>query len=159
MAYQNINQYNFRRWGIRPVNEITDICLASDEKDYDQEVIFSPLLIGEEDGNRMPFKFDFNSSGTTICQSGSCTFDNDVIVSENYWNPENIEPNFCPKVTELCDVGLTGIDNGLVKKMSGETIEITTGLYTNNSDKYSRYKYDRRMKLHPITGFTTTENR
>ena len=41
MAYQNINQYNFRRWGIKPVNEITDICLASDEKDYDQEVIFS----------------------------------------------------------------------------------------------------------------------
>jgi len=116
MAYQNINQYNFRRWGIKPVNEITDICLASDEKDYDQEVIFSPLLIGEV-------------------------------------------PNFCPIVTDLCDVGLTGIDNGLVKKMSGETIQITTGLYTNNTDKYSRYKYDRRMKLHPITGFTTTQNR
>ena len=159
MAYQNINQYNFRRWGIKPVNEITDICLASDEKDYDQEVIFSPLLIGEVDGNRMPFKFDFNSTGTTICQSGSCSFDNDVIVSENYWNPDDIDPNFCPKVTDLCDVGLTGIDNGLVKKMSGETIQITTGLYTNNSDKYSRYKYDRRMKLHPITGFTTTQNR
>jgi surface protein len=159
MAYQNINQYNFRRWGIRPVNEITDICLASDEKDYDQEVIFSPLLIGEDDGNRMPFKFDFNSTGTTICQSGSCTFDDNVIVSENYWNPEDIDPNFCPKVTDLCDVGLTGIDNGLVKKMSGETIQITTGLYTNNTDKYSRYKYDRRMKLHPITGFTTTQNR
>lgn len=159
MAYQNINQYNFRRWGIKPVNEITDICLASDEKDYDQEVIFSPLLIGEDDGNRMPFKFDFNSTGTTICQSGTCTFDNDVIVSENYWNPDDIDPNFCPKVTNLCDVGLTGIDNGLVKKMSGETIQITTGLYTNNTDKYSRYKYDRRMKLHPITGFTTTQNR
>jgi hypothetical protein len=43
--------------------------------------------------------------------------------------------------------------------MSGETIQITTGLYTNNTDKYSRYKYDRRMKLHPITGFTTTQNR
>ena len=159
MAYQNINQYNFRRWGIKPVNEITDICLASDEKDYDQEVIFSPLLIGEVDGNRMPFRFDFNSTGTTICQSGSCTFDDNVIVSENYWNPDDIDPNFCPIITNLCDVGLTGIDNGLVKKMSGETIQITTGLYTNNSDKYSRYKYDRRMKLHPITGFTTTQNR
>ena len=159
MAYQNINQYNFRRWGIKPVNEITDICLASDEKDYDQEVVFSPLLIGELDGNRMPFRFDFNSTGTTICQSGSCTFDNDTIVSENYWNPEDIDPNFCPKTTDLCDVGLTGIDNGLVKKMSGETIQITTGLYTSNTDKYSRYKYDRRMKLHPITGFTTTQNR
>lgn len=159
MAYQNINQYNFRRWGIKPVNEITDICLASDEKDYDQEVIFSPLLIGENDGNRMPFKFDINHTATTLCQSGTCTFDDNVIVSENYWNPGDIDPNFCPKVTDLCDVGLTGIDNGLVKEMSGETIQITTGLYTNNSDKYSRYKYDRRMKLHPITGFTTTQNR
>jgi hypothetical protein len=159
MAYQNINQYNFRRWGIKPVNEITDICLASDEKDYDQEVIFSPLLIGEVDGNRMPFKFDINNTATTLCQSGTCTFDDNVIVSENYWNPDDIDPNFCPKVTDLCDVGLTGIDNGLVKEMSGETIQITTGLYTNNSDKYSRYKYDRRMKLHPITGFTTTQNR
>ena len=159
MAYQNINQYNFKRWGIKPVNEITDICLASDEKDYDQEVIFSPLLIGEDNGNRMPFKFDFNNSGTTMCQLESCTFDNDVIVSENYWNPDDINPNFCPIVTTLCDVGLTGIDNGLVMNMSGETIEITTGLYTSNSDKYSRYKYDRRMKFHPITGFTTTQNR
>jgi len=82
-----------------------------------------------------------------------------VIVSENYWNPDGLDPNFCPKITNLCDVGLTGIDNGLVKQMSGETIQINTGLYTSNTDKYSRYKYDRRMKLHPITGFTTTQNR
>jgi hypothetical protein len=159
MSYQNINQYNFRRLGLLPVNEITDICLASDEKTFDQEVIFSPLLIGEDDGNRMPFKFDFNSTGTTLCQISACTFSSDTIVSENYWNPLDIDPNFCPSAQTLCDVGLTGIDNGLVKKMSGETIEITTGLYTNISDKFSRYKYDRRMKLHPITGFTTTSNR
>lgn len=159
MAYQNINQYNFRRFGLKPVNEVTDLCLASDEKDYDQEVIFSPLLIGEEDGNRMPFKFNFNSSGTTLCQLSSCVFSSDTIVSENYWNPTDTDPNFCPITTELCDVGLTGIDNGLVQNISGETIEITTGLYTNTTDKFSRYKYDRRMKLHPITGFTTTQNR
>jgi hypothetical protein len=159
MAYQNINQYNYRRWGLKPVNEITDICLASDEKDYDQEVVFSQLLIGESDGNRMPFKFDFSSSTTTICQNNSCDFEFNTIVSENFWNPDDIDPNFCPVTTELCDVGLTGIDNGLVKKMSGETIEITTGLYTSSADTYSRYKYDRRMKLHPITGFTTSGNR
>ena len=159
MAYQNINQYNFRRWGLLPVNEITDICLASDEKDYDQEVIFSPFLIGEDDGNRMPFKFDINNTATTLCQSATCSFDYQTIVSENYWNPDNIDPNFCPVVTELCDIGLTGIDNGLVKKMSGETIELTTGLYTTSADTYSRYKYDRRMKMHPITGFTTSANR
>ena len=159
MSYQNLNQYNFRKFRLLPVNEITDICLASDERDYDQEVVFSPLLIGENDGNRMPFKFDFNSSGTTLCQTSACSFDYQTIVSENYWNPDDVDPNFCPITTELCDVGLTGIDNGLVQKMSGETIEITTGLYSGATDKFSRYKYDRRMKLHPITGFTTTENR
>jgi hypothetical protein len=159
MSYQNINQYNFRRWYLLPVKEITDICLASDEKDYDQEVIFSPLLIGENDGNRMPFKFDFNSTGTTLCQSNSCDFSSNTVVSENYWNPTDIDPNLCPSASTLCNVGLTGIDNGLVQRLSGESIDITTGLYTNNTDKYSRYKYDRRMKLHPITGFTTSENR
>jgi len=158
MSYQNINQYNFRKWGLVPVREITDICLANDERDYDQEVVFSPFLIGEFDGNRMPFKFDLNSTGTTLAQTGF-TFDYDTIVSENYWNPTDTDPNFCPIVTELCDVGLTGIDNGLVKNISGETIEITTGLYSSIGDKFNRYKYDRRMKLHPITGFTTTENR
>jgi hypothetical protein len=151
MSYQNINQYNFRKWRLIPFNEITDLCLASDERDYDQEVVFSPLLIGEDDGNRMPFRFDFNSSATTICQNNDCNFSSDTIVSENYWNPLDIDPNLCPSASTLCDVGLTGIDNGLVKKMSGETIEITTGLYTNISDRFSRYKYDRRMKLHPIT--------
>ena len=159
MAYQNINQYNYRRWGLIPVNEITDICLASDERDYDQEVVFSPLLIGELDGNRMPFKFDFNSSGTTLCQTSACSFDYQTVVSENYWNPLDLDPNFCPSASTICDIGLTGTDNGLVKEMSGETIEITTGLYTNISDKFSRYKYDRRMKMHPITGFTTSANR
>ena len=159
MAYQNINQYNFRRWGLKPVNEITDLCLASDEKDYDQEVIFSPLLIAEDDGNRLPFSFNFNNTGTTICAISGCSFSSDTIVSENYWNPTNTDPNLCPIVTELCDIGLTGIDNGLVQNMSGETIEITTGLYTSVQDRFSRYKYDRRMKMHPITGFTTSENR
>jgi hypothetical protein len=94
-----------------------------------------------------------------LCSTSACTFDYDTIVSENYWNPTNTDPNYCPIITDLCDVGLTGIDNGLVKELSGETIQINTGLYTSQSDKFSRYKYDRRMKMHPITGFTTSENR
>ena len=50
MAYQNINQYNYRKIGLKPVNEITDFCLADDARDFHQEVIFSPLLIAEDDG-------------------------------------------------------------------------------------------------------------
>lgn len=159
MSYQNINQYNFKKLYLLPVKEITDICLASDERDYDQEVVFSPLLIGEDDGNRMPLKFDFNSTATTKCQTSFCSFSSNTIVSENYWNPLNIDPNYCPSASTLCNVGLTGIDNGLVDELSGKTIDITTGLYTSEEDKFSRYKYDRRMKFHPITGFTTSQNR
>jgi hypothetical protein len=158
MSYQNINQYNFKRFYLKPLNEITDLCLASDEKDYDQEVIFSPLLIGDNNGNLMPLKFDFNSPNTIDCINCG-NFDRDVIVSENYWNPIDEDLLTCTGKTELCDVGLTGIDNGLVKQFSGETIEINSGLYTNTFDKFSRYKYDRRFKMHPITGFTTPSDR
>ena len=44
MSYQNINQYVFKRLYLKPLNEITDISLASDERDYDEEVIFSSYL-------------------------------------------------------------------------------------------------------------------
>jgi uncharacterized delta-60 repeat protein len=158
MSYQNINQYVFKRLYLKPLNEITDISLASDERDYDEEVIFSPFLIGEDDGNRMPLNFDINSPNTINCINCG-NFDSDVIVSENYWNPLGIDLLVCSAKTELCDVGLTGMDNGLVKRFSGETIELNTGLYTSTADKFSRYKYDRRFKMHPITGFTTTSDR
>ena len=158
MAYQNINQYNYRKIGLKPVNEITDFCLADDARDFHQEVIFSPLLIAEDDGNRMPFKFDFNSTGTTISPLVG-QFLYDTVVSENYFNPSDIDPNFCPVTTEICDVGLTGIDNGLTTEMSGITMTAYTGLYTTTADTYNRYVYDRRFKMHPISGNTTSENR
>lgn len=158
MAYQNINQYNYRKIGLKPVNEITDFCLADDARDFHQEVIFSPLLIAEDDGNRMPFKFDFNSTGTTISPLVG-QFLYDTVVSENYFNPSDIDPNFCPVTTEICDVGLTGIDNGLTTEMSGITMTAYTGLYTTTADTYNRYVYDRRFKMHPISGNTTPSNR
>ena len=158
MAYQNINQYNYRKIGLKPVNEILDFCLADDAKDFNQEVIFSPLLIAEDDGNRMPFKFDFNSTGTTISPIVN-EFLYDTIVSENFYNPDNIDPNFCPVTTEICDVGLTGIDNGLTTEMSGITMTAFTGLYTTTAQTYNRYIYDRRFKMHPISGNTTPQDR
>ncbi len=158
MAYQNINQYNYRKIGLKPVNEITDFCLADDARDFNQEVIFSPLLIAEDDGNRMPFRFDFNSTGTTISPLVG-QFLYDTVVSENYYNPLDIDPNFCPVTTEICDVGLTGIDNGLTTEMSGITMTAYTGLYTTTAETFNRYIYDRRFKMHPISGNTIPQNR
>jgi hypothetical protein len=158
MTYQNINQYNFKKYYLKLFNDITDLSLASDEKDYDEEVIFSTSVIANDDGNRMPIKMDFNSSGTSIC-IGCGNFENDVIVSENYRNISGLNLFTCTGETELCDVGLTGIDNGLVSGMTGQSIFINSGLYTSPTDIFSRYKYDKRFKMHPVTGFTTTQNR
>ena len=41
MAYQNINQYVYKKWYLTPFLEVTDLSLASDERDYNEEVIFS----------------------------------------------------------------------------------------------------------------------
>ena len=43
----------------------------------------------------------------------------------------------CFSANSSCDIGLTGIDNGLVDEMSGETITFTQGLF-DNSYKFSR---------------------
>jgi len=160
MSYQNISQYNFNKIGFRPVNEIIDISLTSDELNYDTETVFSSKLIAEDDGNRMPFNFDLNNSETSICINCG-VFSNDIIISKNYYNPENynLTANTYQNRFSICDVGLTGIDNGLTLNFSGETIQINTGLYTNSVDKYNRLKYDRRLKLHPISGITTSTNR
>ena len=64
MAYQNINQYVYNKWYLAPVREISDLSLASDERDYNEEVIFSPYVIGVNDGDVMPIKIDLNFSGS-----------------------------------------------------------------------------------------------
>ncbi|MCF8341749.1 MAG: hypothetical protein K9I82_12290 [Chitinophagaceae bacterium] len=158
MSYQNINEYIFNKIGFKPINEIIDISLVSDELNYDEETVFSNDLIAENDGNRMPFNFDFNNQQTSICLNCG-DFNSNTILSKNYYNPTNENLLFNQKISILCDVGLNGIDNGLTQNFSGETIEINSGLYTNSSDKYDRFKYDKRLKLHPISGATTTTNR
>jgi hypothetical protein len=158
MSYQNINEYNFIKIGFRPVNEVIDISLVSDELNFDTETVFSDKLIAEDDGNRMPFNFDLNLSQTTNCINCG-VFSNDIIISKNYYNPDNKNLLTNQTLFTLCDVGLTGVDNGLVQNLTGETIEINSGLYSGSTNIYNRYKYDKRLKLHSITGFTTTANR
>jgi hypothetical protein len=158
MSYQNINEYNFSKIGFRPINEVVDISLVSDELNYDEETVFSNDLIAENDGNRMPFNFDLNNSQTSICINCG-DFNSNLILSKNFYNPTNENLLSNQTLATLCNVGLTGIDNGLTLNFSGETIQINTGLYTDPVDKYNRLKYDRRLKLHPISGKTTSTNR
>jgi len=154
MAQQNINQYNFNKWYIKPVRKIFDISLASDERDYNEEVIFSTDLIAQNDGNRLPIYFDLNNpeSFQQITLNYGDYNTGNTLVSLNYYNPNN-ENLSCFTGDSLCDIGLTGTDNGLVPQMSGETIYFSMGLYSG-STKWDRYHFDRRTKLIPIREYT-----
>jgi len=63
MSYQNINQFVPNKWYLSPIYSSFDISLASDEKDFNEEVIFSPYVIGYQNGNILPINFDLNDSG------------------------------------------------------------------------------------------------
>ena len=158
MAYQNINQYVYKKWYLSPFLEVTDLSLASDERDYNEEVIFSPYIIGAYDGDVLPVKFDINFTGSNQNFSltyGNYDFDN-ILISENYYNPTDVLiPCYSSKT--ICDIGLTGTDNGLVTGMTGQSITYTNGLLPAN-EKFDRYKFDRRLKLHQVTGYTWTPN-
>ena len=158
MAYSNINQFVFPNLFIKRDLETYDMSLTSDELDFNQEVVFSPYLIAQTYGNKLPINFDTNYSGSVQQQTlvyGEYN-PNNILISSNYYNPKNEDLN-CFSSKTICDIGLTGIDNGLVSGMTGYSISYTKGLLSD-SDKFERYSFDRRTKLFQVTGYTSQNN-
>ena len=155
---QNINQYPRPNWGIKLAIDASDMSLVSDEKNFNEEVVFSPYLIAQTYGNRLPFSFDTND--TLSVQHLSLSYKqynfNNVFVSTNYYNPDNIDLS-CLTANTSCDIGLTGIDNGLVTGMTAQTITFTNGI--NNFTKFDRLSFDRRLKMFQVTGYTSSNIR
>jgi len=158
MSGQNINQYGKPNWGIKLNLDSQDMSLSNDEKDYNEEVVFSPYLIAQTYGNRLPFSLDINN--TLSVQNQSLTYKNynntNVLISLNYYNKDNDDLSCYSGITS-CDIGLTGVDNGLVTDMTGQTITFTNGLFDNNF-KFNRLYFDRRLKLFQVTGNTESPN-
>jgi len=158
MSGQNIKNYYFNRFDAR-LSQIGnfDITLSSDYAGYDSEVVYSTKLIGEDNGNLLPVNIDLNSSLSN--QKSNLLwgqfYSGNTLVSKNYYNPNN-EDLSCKTATTLCDIGLTATDNGLYDTMTGQSITFTMG-----ADDYSVFNphyYDRRLKLHTVTGFTSSPN-
>ena len=136
---QNINQYPKPNWGIKLALDANDMSLVSDERNFNEEVIFSPYLIAETYGNRLPINFNINNSNSVqplILNYKEYDFNN-VFVSQNFYNPDNLDLS-CLSASTSCDIGLTGIDNGLVTQMTGQTITFTNGI--NDFTKFDRFK-------------------
>jgi outer membrane biosynthesis protein TonB len=158
MAQQNINQYNFKKWYVKSVPRLFDVSIASDEKSFNEEVALSPYIIGENDGNVLPIYFDLDSyyCNQKLDLNYGVFNSGNTLISKNYYNPNN-ENLYLITAQTLCDIGLTGIDNGLVPEMTGMTISYTNGL-TNSALAFDRYTFDRRLKLVQVTGYTNSPN-
>jgi hypothetical protein len=159
MPTQKINGYYYPAYSLTlRYPKYFDLTLASDELNYDREVVFSNDLIGLNDGNRLPILIDLSNSATTTQQTinfGEYLSGN-TFVSKNFYNPLNLNFDCYTAYTEICDVGLTGTDNGLYTKMSGETLYYKKGI--DNTYKFHPHYRDGRFKMVPITGYTQLPN-
>ena len=159
MPSQNINSYYYSKYKTKlNYGYNFDLTLASDERDYDEEVVFSNNLIGENDGNRLPLFFDLNNSLTStqpLINFGQYISGN-TLVSKNYYNPNNTNFTCYTAYTGICDVGLVATDNGLFTKMSGDSLYYIKGI--DDTYKFHPHYRDSRFKMHPVTGYTQSPN-
>jgi hypothetical protein len=159
MATQNINNFYFRRFdAFTDDSEYTDLFLVADEKQYDEEVIFSNQLIAYENGQRLPINielFNTGSSQNILLSYGEYNTGN-TLVSLNNYNDNTLNDTCYSAFTGICDVGLTAIDNGLVTDMTGNTLYYSMGI--RDDYKFDPLHYDRRFKMRPVTGYTQSPN-
>jgi len=159
MATQNINNYYFRRFdAFTDDSEYTDFFLVADEKQYDEEVVFSNQLIAHTDGQRLPINISLSNSGCS--QNFTLNYGDyltgNTIISLNNYNDNPLNDTCYSAFTGICDIGLTGIDNGLVTGMTGNTLYYSMGV--RDDYKFDPLHYDRRFKLRPVTGYTQSPN-
>lgn len=158
MPGQNINNYYFKKLlGKLSEQDYYDITLSSDKDGYDSDVIFSNNLIWIGNGNLLPINIDLNSILSNQKQDLLWDFyySGNTLISKNYYNPNNKDLS-CETATTLCDIGLTATDNGLYNEMSGQTLTFTMGI--NDFEMFNPHYYDRRFKMHPVTGYTDSPN-
>ena len=143
MGTQNLNNYYFNRLDVKlNYSAYYDFFLASDENDFNREVVYSDNIIGYDDGCVLPVWIDLNVTGTTsgcstapILTCDSQTGTPQVILSQNYWCSATTTCE-CPytgtssgnSAYTIYNINLTGIDNGLFTGMtSAQTISIYEG--------------------------------
>ena len=160
VGIQNIRNHSNNSIKLRlDTSEYYDFYLSNDEIEYDQETVFSTNLIGFDDGNVLPVNirlWDPDCSPQFELYYDDFESDNNIVSDKFYPFPDLVEAS-CYSLSGICDVGLTGIDNGLTDRMSGETLYYTRGLL-DSINKFDRLSYDRHLKLISVTSNVRSPN-
>jgi hypothetical protein len=160
VGIQNIRNHSNNSIKLRlDTSEYYDFYLSKDEIEYDQETVFSTNLIGFDDGNVLPVNirlWDPDCSPQFELYYDDFESDNNIMSDKFYPFPDLVDAS-CYSLSGICDVGLTGIDNGLTDRMSGETLYYTRGLL-DSINKFDRLTYDRHLKLISVTSNVRSPN-
>jgi hypothetical protein len=175
MGTQNLNNYNFNKLDSKiNYSSYFDIYLASDEKDYNSDVIWSTNIIDYNNGNKLPIWVDLTMDTCSTQPTLGCssqTGEPQVILSKNYWLGATSNCD-CPytgnaggtnSTYTICDISLTGIDNGLLTGMTTSTANTNTNCITLYDDipsgsEFDKHYYDKRFKMHQVTASTYNPN-
>ncbi len=160
MGIQNIRNHSNNAIKVRlDTSQYYDFYLSNDEIEFDQETVFSTNLIGFNDGSVLPVNirlWDNDCSPQYELNYGDFESDNNI-VSDKFYPFENLLDADCYTLSGICDVGLTGIDNGLTDRMTGETLYHTNG-FLDSIDKFDRLTYDRHLKMISVTSNVRSPN-
>jgi len=159
MPSQNINSYYFPKYTTKlNYGQYFDLTLASDEKSYDEEVVFSTDIIGINDGNRLPISIQLSNLDNT--QQNKIIFGDyiptNTLISSNFYNPKNLDFSCYTAYTGICDVGLVATDNGLFTGMTGQTLYYIKGI--DDTYKFDPHYRDSRFKMHPVRSLVDPPN-
>jgi len=160
VGIQNIRNHSNNAIKVRlDTSQYYDFYLSNDEIEYDQETVFSTDLIGVSDGLVLPVNIELNTSQCSsqpILNYGDFDSEN-TLVSNKFYPFDDLQLPECYSLSGICDIGLTGIDNGLTEEMSGATLFYTRGLLPD-LNKFDRLGYDRRLKLISVTSNVRSPN-
>tara|TARA_R110000824_G_scaffold4236_2_gene20162 strand:+ start:2208 stop:4238 length:2031 start_codon:yes stop_codon:yes gene_type:complete len=172
MGTQNLNNFYFNRLDTRiNYSSYYDLFLAADEKDFNQQVVYSEHIIDYDDGCKLPVWIDLNSVASSIQPTTDClhqyptamtmTYYTDigyrpfVILSKNSWCKAKSQCDCPANVSNLriCDGVWTNTDNGLNNVVDIDTHCIT--LYDNLPGPltFDVFSYDKRFKMHQVKAF------
>ena len=174
MGTQNLNNYYFNRLDAKiNYSSYYDLFLAADEKDFNQQVIYSTNVIDYDNGDSLPVWIDLNSTDSGDQPITNCLYQYPTAATPTYYTDTNYRPFVilsknswskakamcdCPYAAgnstfRICDGFWTNLDNGLNNDNNANTNCITLYDTLPTANIFDIFAYDKRFKMHQVKAF------